>query len=192
MLSRLAALLRLRQFGIHLSDPKQDAILRGDLSNTVVHPFYVLFMAPLGMHFCGVKYTPRIIQMRTKQSQQVWEQLAEINVGGDTNLLVHALFAIASMSLHSRFFEFARHKLKKACIALNAAKLRFTPATGRPPELTDDVREQVVMLSQVIYLESYFFLAVDEIEPKMTTRIEKEFRHELQVRDRFPTVYNMD
>ena len=192
LLSRLAALLRLRQFGIYLSGPKQDAVLRGDLSNTVVHPFYVHAMAPLGMHFCGVEHSPGIIQIRTRQAQRVYEQLAEINMGSDANLLVHTLYSFAAMNLHARYFELARHHLKRACIALNAAKLRFIPATGRPPELTDDVREQVVTLSQVIYLESYLFLAVDEIEPKMTTRIEKEFRHELQVRVCFPTPYCAD
>ena len=96
------------------------------------------------------------------------------------------------MTLQARFFEFARYNLKKACIALNAAKLRFIPDTGRPPELTDDVREKVVMLSQVIYLENYMFLAVDDVEPKMAARIEKEFRHELQVRVCFPASYGVD
>ena len=90
------------------------------------------------------------------------------------------------MSLHARWFEFGRQYLTKTCIALNAAKLQFIPATGRPPGLTEDIREWLVVLSQVIYMESYMFLAIDGIEPKMTDRIEKEFRHELQVRGGFP------
>ena len=85
------------------------------------------------------------------------------------------------MTLHSRWIDSARKCLTKTCIALNAANLRFIPATGRPPGLTEDVRERAVVLSQVIYLESYMFLAVDGTEPKMTVRIEKEFRHDLQV-----------
>ena len=149
-------------------------------------------MAPLGMHFCDVEHSPRIIQLRTRQAQRVNEQLAEINIGGNANLLVHALYSFAATTIYARFFEFSRHNLKKACITLNAAKLRFIPATGRPPELTDDVREQVVMLSQVIYLENYMFLAIDEVEPKMATRIEKEFRHELQASVRFPTPCGVD
>ena len=77
-----------------------------------------------------------------------------------------------------------REYLKKACIALNAAKLRFIPDTGRPPELTEEVHERLALLSQVIYFEHYLFLAVDGLEPKMAARIEGEFRYELQVRAR--------
>ena len=42
-------------------------------------------------------------------------------------------------------------------------------------------------LSQAIYLESYMFLAVDGVEPMMVIRIEKEFRHDPQVRVCFLT-----
>ena len=149
-------------------------------------------MAPVGMHFCDVEHSPRIIRLRTKHAQRAYEQLAEINMGNNASLLVYALFFFAATALHVGFFELARHDLKKACIALNATRLRFIPDTERPPKLTDDVREQLVMLSQVIYLENYMFLAVDEREPTMTTRIEKEFRHELQVRVCFPALYGVD
>ena len=149
-------------------------------------------MASVGMHFCNAKYSPRMIQLCTKYAQRTYEQLAEINIGNNASLLVHALFFFAVTTLQTRFFELARHNLKKACIALNAAKVRFIPDAERPPELTDDVREQVVMLSQVIYLENYMFLAMDDVEPKMATRIEKEFRDELQVRVYFPAPYSMD
>jgi len=89
------------------------------------------------------------------------------------------------MTLHSRWLGSARKFLTRTCITLNAAGLRFVPATGRPPGLTEDVRERVVVLSQIIYLENYMFLVVDGTEPKMTVRIQKEFRHDLQVRIRF-------
>ena len=186
------ALLRIRQFGIYLSGPKQDAILHGDLSNTVVHPFYVHAMAPVGTDLSNAEPSPRIIQLRVKHSQRLYEQLAEISMGNNASLLVHAFFFLAAVLLRPKTFKFIRHFLKKACITLNVAKLRFIPDTGRPPELTDDVREQVVMLSQVIYLENYMFLAVDEVEPKMATRIEKEFRDELQVSVSFPASYVVD
>ena len=92
--------------------------------------------------------------------------------------------SLVAMSIHARWLSPARQWLAKACISLNAANLRFIPATGRPPGLTEDVRERLVALSQVIYLESYMFLAVDGTEPMMAVRIEKEFRDDLQVRVR--------
>ena len=185
--------MRSRQFGIYLTGPKQDAVLRGDLSNTVVHPFFVYSMTPLGIYFCaGVSHSPEIIQLRAKYAQRAYEQLADLVTGGNTDLLVQGFFSMAAMCLHARYFEIARHNLKKACIALNAAKLRFVSAAGRPPALTEDVRERLVTLSQVIYWENYMFLAVDEIEPMMAARIEKEFRHELQVRGSFSAPCGVD
>ena len=123
-----------------------------------------------------------MVLLRAKHAQRALEQVAEVSGGSDANLMVQVLFSLTSMTLHSRWIDSARKCLTKTCIALNAANLRFIPATGRPPGLIEDVRERAVVLSQVIYLESYMFLAVDGTEPKMTVRIEKEFRHDLQVR----------
>ena len=188
MLSRLAGLLRSREFGIYFPGPKQDAILREDLSGTVVHPFFVHAMGPFGMYFCAdVGDSPRMIRSRAKHAQRTFELIAEMSIGNDVDLLVQVLFSMASMSLHARFLDFSRHNLKKACIALNAATLRFIPDTGRPPELTEEVRERAVVLSQIIFLENYMFLAVDGIEVKMAARIEEEFRQDLQVGVHFHT-----
>ena len=123
-----------------------------------------------------------MVLLHAKHSQRAFEQLAEVSGGIDAYLTVQVLFSLTSMILHSRWLDFARKFLTRTCIALNAAGLRFVPATGRPPVLTEDVRERVVVLSQIVYLESYMFLVVDGTEPKMTVRIEKEFRHGLQVR----------
>ena len=139
-------------------------------------------MAPFGMHFCaGLGQLPGIMQLRAKHAQRVFEQLTEVVIGGDANLLVHAFFSMAAMSLYAKFLKFARHNLLKACIALNAANLRFIPTTGYPSGLTEEAHERIVILSQVVYLENYMFLVVDGIKPEMAARIEKEFRHELQV-----------
>ena len=127
-----------------------------------------------------------------RHSQLCLEHLAEISKGSVTSLQVQVFLYITTSSLRGRWSSFARQYLTKACIALNAAKLRFIPAVGRPPILTEDVHERLATLSQIIYFEHYMFLAVDGIEPKMTTRIEKEFRRELLVRVRFLAPCNMD
>ena len=191
--SRQAALLRSRQFGIYLPSPKQNAVLRGDLSNTVVHPWFVHTMAGLGMYFCaGVGFSPRMVQLRTKHALRSIEQLVKITMGINANLKVQVLVSAAALTLHGRRLDHSRKSLTRACIVINAANLRFIPDTGYPPRLTEDFRERAVVLSQVIYFESYLFLAVDGTEPRLATRIEKEFRQELQVRIRPPTPRGMD
>lgn len=142
-------------------------------------------MAAFGMHFCaGVEYSPNMIRLRARHAQRVFEQLVDVKIINDASLSVHALLSLATMALYARYPRLTRQYLTKACIALRAAGLRFVPATGYPPELTEDAHEQVVVLSQVIYLENYMFLVVDRIEPEMAARIEEGFQYELQVRVR--------
>ena len=167
--------------------------MRGDTSNAIVHPFFVPAMVALGMHLRpDGGDSPMMVRLHAKHAQSCFEQIVEISTGSDATLQTQALLCVATTSLHGRWFEHSRRYLTKACIALNAAKLRFVPATGHPPELTEDVYEELAVLSQTIYLENYMFLAVDGIEPKMAVRIEKEFRHELQVRVRSPSPRGMD
>jgi len=113
-------------------------------------------MAGLGMYFCaGTGHSPRMVLLRAKHAQRALEQVAEISAGSDANLTVQVLFSLTSTTLHSRWIDSARKCLTKTCIVLNAANLRFIPATDRPPGLTEGVRERAVVFSQVIYLESY-------------------------------------
>ena len=51
---------------------------------------------------------------------------------------------------------------------------------GRPPELAEEVQESLAVLSQLVDLENYLFLVIDRM--KITTRLEKKFQRELQVR----------
>ena len=162
--------------------------MRGDTSNAIVHPFFVPAMVGLGMHLRpDAGDLPMMVRLHAKHAQLSLEQVAEITTGSDAALQTQVLLCVTTVGLHGRWFGYSRRSLIKACIALNAAKLRFVPATGRPPELTEDIYEGLVVLSQIIYFENYMFLAVDGIEPKMAVRIEKEFRHELQVRIHFLT-----
>ena len=160
--------------------------MRADISNTVVHRFFVHSTAGLGMHFrANLADSPETVRVHAKHGQLSWEQMAEISKGDDAHLKAQGYLLNATGSIYGRWFEFSRQCLTKACIALNAAKLRFIPATGHPPALTEDVLERLTILSQNIYFENYLFLAVDGQEPKMTARIEKEFRHELPVSSPF-------
>ena len=186
LFSRHAMLLRSRQFGIYLPSPKQDAVLRGDLSGTVVHPWFVYVMAAFGVRFCaGVTLSPGMTQALARNIQRGYEEFVEIMRGSNADLTAQIFVSLAAITLRVRWLNPSRQCLMKACMILHAANLRFIPAFGRPPGLSEDVRERAVVLSQTIYFESYMFLAVDGTELKLSTRIEKEFRYELQVRVRF-------
>jgi hypothetical protein len=156
--------------------------MRGDTSNTVVHPFFAPGMVALGIQIrTSATVSQQMVGLHAKYAQLAMEQVAEANRGCDAYLKTQISLLTATASLRARWPKLSREYLTAACVVLNAAKLRFIPTTGHPPELTEDVRERLAILSQNIYFENYLFLAVDGIEPKMTTRIEKEFINELQV-----------
>ena len=127
--------------------------------------------------------TPAAVQFQAKYSQLIWEELAEMKEG-NVHLKAQAMLSICSCCIVLRWVDFAREYIRKSCRVVNAANLRFIPAYGRPPEYSEKVRERSTVLSQIIYFENYLFLAYGGPEPRLTARIEKEFRHELQVRKR--------
>jgi hypothetical protein len=183
LFSRLAALLHFKKLGIHLTGQKEDAIMHGDTSGDVVHPFFVHWSNTIGMHLCaGVGNSPAMSQLQAKHAQRTLEHLSETGKSDNAGLKAQMLLCAASGCLFQRFFRPARFYLTKACDVMNAADLRFIPVFGRPPELTEGVQERLTVLSQIVYMENYLFLAIDQTPPTMASRIEKEFRRELQVR----------
>lgn len=62
----------------YLPGPSQDAVVRGDISNTAFHPFFIHATAGLGMRFCpGVGHL----------AYQYWSNYARDILGGLLNRL---------------------------------------------------------------------------------------------------------
>jgi hypothetical protein len=180
--SRLAALLHLKKLGIHLTGQKEEAIMHGDTSGDVVHPFFVHTSNAVGMHLrICVGDSPVMVRLHAKHAQRALEQISEAGKSGNMQLKAQMYLFAASACLFQRWFQPARAYLTEACDAVDAANLRFIPVSGRPPALTEEVQERLAVLSQIMYMENYLSLAIDQTPPTMTARIEEEFRHELQV-----------
>ena len=180
--SRLTTLLHYNKLGIYLTRDKQEALLKGETSNAVIHSFFVYQACSYGMYFAqNLVATPAAVQFQAKYIQLLWEEFAEIREGNDDYLMAQAMLSVCSCSIVLRWVDYAREYIRKACRVVNAANLQFVPAYGRPPEYSEKVRERSTVLSQIIYLENYLFLAYGSPEPRLTVKIEKEFRHELQV-----------
>ena len=117
--------------------------MRGDTSGIVVHPFFIPTTTGLGVNFhAGIRDSPTTVPQRAKYGQLTHEYTVEISKGNDACLKIQVFFYIATTSLYGRWFVYARQSLTRACLALNAAKLRFIPDAGRPPGFTEDVHDQ--------------------------------------------------
>ena len=135
------------------------------------------------MHLCeGVDTLPAMIRLQARHIQRSLELLADILGGRDLELKAQVALWVAAGSLIMRLSDFTHPYIERACTAVDAAGLQFIPTYGQPPEYSEDLHEKLSVLSQIIYFENFLFLTCGGAEPRMTARIEKEFRHRLQVR----------
>lgn len=170
------------KLGIYLSKEKQAALLNGDTSNTVIHRMFVYQACVFGMLFTqGSSHNQPVLSFHAKYAQSTWEQLFEMQRGNDEILKAQAMLCVCTSCLVFRWIDFGRQYLQKACRIVDSARLRFTPPYGQPLEYSEEVRRRSTVLSQLIYFENYLFLACGRPEPRLTIRMEDEFRRKLQV-----------
>jgi hypothetical protein len=180
--SRLRALCRLNTLGVYFTEEKQNAALRGDTSNTVIHRHFVDGLQVIGMHFGKAPIeTPAMLQLQARYAQKSWESLIDLNKTGQELAKVQALVMLTHGFVILGLKAGAQLYLHKACKIIEKEKFRFLPEYERPAALSEQVREEVSVLSQAIYLENYFYLTLGGPVPERTKRIEEEFSSELQV-----------
>ena len=171
------------KLGIYFGAEKQDAIFRGDTSNGVVDRYFVYGFQAIGTHFCDIlDESPAMVRLQAMYCQKAWETLAEIYGSDDQKLKVQGLVLLLHSLIIGGFPASAKFYLSKACGLIDAGNLRFLPIYGHPPELSDQVREDSAVLSQIIYVENYLYLVLDGPPPVKTAKIEREFRQDFQVR----------
>jgi len=174
-------LCRLNKLGIYLGSKKQQALLRGDTSGTIINPFFIYVAQSLGMYFCeGIGSSPAMIRLQAKHGQACLESLAVIFRGRDWELWAQAALFVAAGSIMIPV-DVALHYIQKGYEAVDMGGLRFIPTYGRPREWSEDLHEKFSVLSQIIYFENFLFLTRGGAKPTATARIEKEFRYQLQV-----------
>ncbi|KAF9779636.1 hypothetical protein BJ322DRAFT_369328 [Thelephora terrestris] len=178
---RLRGLCRMNKLGLYLTQEKQEAILRGDTSNSVVNYYFLDAIQAMGMVLSGIPdKTPAIVRLHARYAQRAWESLIQLKQTNQERVKVQALvvavhcFVLTGLNVTGQLY------LLKGCKIIDKANLRFLPAYEPPAEFSDQVREEVSALSQTIYLENYLYLALGGPAPLKTARIEREFRSDLR------------
>ena len=123
-----------------------------------------------------------MIRLQARYIQASLESLVDIFGGRDWELRAQAALWVAAGSIILPTSVLTFPYIQKGCEAVNTGKLQFIPTYGRPPDFSEELHEKLSVLSQTIYFENFLFLTCGGAEPTMTARIEKEFRHQLQVR----------
>ena len=134
------------------------------------------------MHLCdGLSSSPEMVALQVRYVQKSLELLMEIMRGHDMELRAQVALWVIMGSIVMRLSDVTTTYSKRASEAVNMGGLQFVPSFGRPPPLSDSVHEKLAVLSQIIYFENFVFLTRGGEHPTMNARIEKEFRHKLQV-----------
>ena len=181
--SRLKGLCRLNKLGLYLTQEKQEAILRGDTSNSVVNYYFLDAVQAMGMVLSGIpEKTPAIVRLHARYAQRAWESLIQLNQTNQERVKAQALVVVVHCFVLTGLNATGQLYLLKGCKTIEKANLRFLPEYGPPAEFTDQIREDTSALSQLIYLENYFYLALGGPAPVKTARLEIEFRSDLRVR----------
>ena len=121
--------------------------------------------------------SPTMIRLHAGHVQRALEQTSEASKTDNVELTAQVYLNHTSGCISQRWFQMAHSFLTTGCSATSAADLQFIPAFGRPPELAEEAQESLAVLSQLVDLENSPLLAIHQ-----TTRLEKEFQRELQVR----------
>jgi len=172
----------MNKLGIYFGPEKQDALFRGDTSNAVVNRYFVYSFRAVGTHLCKVlDESPAMVRLQARYVQKAWESFIEI-YRTDQRLAAQGMLVFLHSLIIMGFPPPVQFYLLKVYDLIDDGNLRFLPVYGRPPELSDQVREDTAVLSQAIYLENYFHLALGGSAPTRTTKIEQEFRRDFQVR----------
>ena len=134
------------------------------------------------MHVCRIPdVSLATVRLQARYAQMAWESLITVLRSDHQRLKVQSLVLLVNAFVLAGFITGARLYLFNACEIIEKANLQFLPSCGNPPEYSEQVREDASVLSQAIYLENYFYVALGGPAPAATVRIEKEFRVELQV-----------
>ena len=180
--SRLGVLCRLNRLGVYFTQEKQEAILRGDTSNSVIHRYFVDGLHAMATALSGSEATPAMVRLQARYTQAAWESFIQLTQTNQERAKAQATVLLAQSFIILGFNAAAQLYLLKACKIIEKEKLRFLPEYGLPVELSEGFREEASVLSGAIYLENDCYLMLGGSPPTKTARIEREFRFDLQVR----------
>ena len=77
----------MNKLGVYLGREKQEALLRGDISNAVVNRYFVYGFQAVGMHLCkSPDESPAVVEPQARYSQRAWETLVDTYGTGDQKL----------------------------------------------------------------------------------------------------------
>ena len=170
------------QFGLYIPPAKQRAIILGDTSGTVVHPFFIHIAQLGGCHF----YQERrgeffLLHLQAMYLDMVWDAFKDMAENDNSFVATQAYMLMSLAYLYGHNGHLGRKFFQKAIALFRPHWIDFS--TFPPPDLTDPLRERIAFLCGAIYSEidcNFMFGFVQEF----TVDLEHSIRYELPVSSR--------
>jgi hypothetical protein len=167
------------QFGLYFPQAKQQAIILGDASGAVVHPFFIHFAQLSGCHFYQERrrefFLLHLEAMYLNMALDSFKDMTEDDDSFDTaqayQLMALAYLYSQDAYLGLKFFQQSIDLFRRHWIDFSASPL---------PELTESLQERIAFLCEAIWTEidcGFMF----GIAPEFTSDLQNGIRHELPV-----------
>jgi hypothetical protein len=170
------------QFGLYFPQSKQQAIIIGNTSGTVVHPFFIHFAQLAGCHF----YQERrgeffLLHLEAMYLDMVWDSFRDMTKDDDSFDAAQAYQLMALAYLYSQDSDRGRRFFQKSIALFRTHWIDFS--ISPPPDLTESLWERIAFLGEAIWTEidcAFMF----GIEQEFTSDLEFGLCNELPVRSR--------
>jgi hypothetical protein len=178
--------------GLVISEKQRKALVHGDMQSGAIHAFFIHYAHVWGCHlYQQFRYDFVLLFLQSIYVYMAVESLSTIREREDPVLLTQALLMTSEMYFHTHHLDFGLKYLEMAAGVVKNNRLRFVMrsqnSSHRTLSVTDDIKQRVGLLSQLLYVETELFLLTGR-NPGLFDELEAEFKFDLAVRGQLHTL----
>ena len=172
--------------GLVISGNQRKALIHGDMQSGEIHAFFVHYAHIWGCHlYQQFRYDFVLLFLHSIYVYMAVESLSTIREKDNPVLLAQALLMTSQMYFHTHHLNFGLKYLEMAAGVVKKNGLRFVMRSRNSARttisVTDDIKQRVGLLSQLLYVETELFLLAGR-NPNLFDELEAEFKFDLAVR----------
>lgn len=171
--------------GLLISEDQRKALIRGDMQSGAIHGFFIHYAHIWGCHlYQQFRCDFVLLFLQSIYVYMAIESLTTIREKENPVMLTQALLMTSEMYFHTHHPDFGLKYLEMAAGIVKKNGLRFVmhsqnSAHGQT-NVTEDIRQRVGLLSQLLYVETELFLLTGR-SPDLFEELEAEFKFDLAI-----------
>lgn len=172
--------------GLVISEDQRKALIHGDMQSGAIHAFFIHYAHIWGCHlYQQFRCDFVLLFLQSIYVYMAVESLSTIEEKQNPILFARALLMLSEMYFHTHHLDFGLKYLEMTADIVKRNRLRFVMrsqnSAAGPIDVTEDIRQRVGFLSQLLYVETELFLLAGR-NPSLFEELETEFKLDLAVR----------